>query len=60
MVKHKKISKILNKTNTLIDLAADFRLSKFKEYSKWYGQNHKAKENISKSIYAFLKLQTKN
>ena len=54
-----KISKILNKTNTLIDLAADFRLSKFKEYSKWYGQNHKAKENISKSIYALPEITNK-
>ena len=54
-----KISKILNKTNTLIDLAADFRLSKFKEYFKWYGQNHKAKENISKSIYALPEITNK-
>ena len=30
------ISKHLNKNNTLIDLAADFRLEKSSDYLKWY------------------------
>ncbi len=47
-----EISKNLLKKNTLIDLAADFRLKKSSEYLKWYKQRHKAKENIKKSIYA--------
>ena len=47
-----KISKNLLKKNTLIDLAADFRLEKSSEYSKWYKQKHKATKNIKKSIYA--------
>ena len=47
-----KISKDLEKKNTLIDLAADFRLKKISDYKKWYKQKHKAKYNIKKSIYA--------
>ena len=47
-----KISKNLLKKNTLIDLAADFRLNKAADYLKWYKQKHKAIHNISKSIYA--------
>ena len=52
MEKHKKISKDLLKKNTLIDLAADFRLNKSKDYQKWYKKKHNAVENIKKSIYA--------
>ena len=47
-----EISKNLNKHNTLIDLAADFRLEKSTEYYRWYKQKHKAPKNIKKSIYA--------
>ena len=47
-----KISNDLLEHNTLIDLAADFRLKKSSEYFKWYKQKHKAIKNISKSIYA--------
>jgi len=47
-----KISKYLLKSNTLIDLAADFRLKKSSEYLKWYKQKHKAINNINKSIYS--------
>ena len=47
-----KISKDLLKKNTLIDLAADFRLNKGKDYQKWYKKKHNAVENIKKSIYA--------
>ena len=46
------ISNYLLKRNTLIDLAADFRLYKSSEYLKWYKQKHKAINNINKSIYA--------
>jgi len=46
------ISKNLLKKNTLIDLAADFRLKKSSEYFKWYKQKHKAIFNIKKSIYS--------
>ena len=46
------ISKYLLKRNTLIDLAADFRLKKSSTYLKWYKQKHKAIENIKKSIYS--------
>ena len=54
------ISKFLLKKNTLIDLAADFRLQKSSEYSKWYKQNHKAPKNIKTSIYALPELAGKN
>ena len=46
------ISKDLLNKNTLIDLAADFRLKKGSEYLKWYKQKHKALNNIKDSIYA--------
>ena len=46
------ISKDLLKKNTLIDLAADFRLNKASDYLKWYKQKHKALSNIKNSIYA--------
>ena len=46
------ISNDLLPHNTLIDLAADFRLDKATEYKKWYKIKHKSKKNIKKSIYA--------
>ncbi|MBD1140723.1 N-acetyl-gamma-glutamyl-phosphate reductase [Pelagibacterales bacterium SAG-MED39] len=53
------ISKNLLKTNTLIDLAADFRLKKSSEYFRWYKQKHKAIYNIKKSIYALPEITGK-
>jgi len=47
-----QISKYISKQNTLIDLAADFRLSKSSEYLRWYKKKHKAINKIKKSIYA--------
>ena len=47
-----EISNHLQKQNTLIDLAADFRLSKASDYLKWYKQKHKSTKNIKRSIYA--------
>ena len=46
------ISKNLNKNNTLIDLAADFRLEKATDYVKWYNQQHRATRLINKSLYS--------
>ena len=54
-----EISKYLLKKNTLIDLAADFRLSKSSAYLKWYKQKHKAKNNIHKSIYSLPEITGK-
>ena len=53
------ISKDLLKKNTLIDLAADFRLQKASDYLKWYKQKHKAINNIKKSIYAIPEISGK-
>ena len=53
------ISKDLLKKNTLIDLAADFRLKKSSEYFKWYKQKHKASKKIKKSIYALPEITGK-
>ena len=47
-----KLSNLLLKKNTLIDLSADFRLSKAKDYFKWYKIKHNSPKNIKKSIYA--------
>ena len=54
-----RISKSLLKKNTLIDLAADFRLNNKKDYKKWYKQKHKASYNIKKSIYAIPEVTEK-
>ena len=53
------ISKSLLKKNTLIDLAADFRLNKASDYLKWYKQKHRAVSNIKKSIYALPEITGK-
>ena len=54
-----EISNDLLKKNTLIDLAADFRLKNSLEYFKWYKQKHKAVKNIKKSIYALPEITGK-
>ncbi len=54
-----EISKYLLKKNTLIDLAADFRLNKSSEFLKWYKQKHKAINNICKSIYSLPEITGK-
>ena len=55
-----KISNLLEKHNTLIDLAADFRLKKSSEYFKWYKQKHKSVKNIKNSIYCLPEICKKN
>ncbi len=52
-----KISKHLLSKNKLIDLSADFRLNKAREFFKWYKIKHKAIKNINKSIYALPELK---
>ena len=52
-----KISKYLLKHNTLIDLSADFRLKKTKDFFKWYKIKHKAKKMIKNSIYALPEIK---
>ena len=54
-----KISKYLLKKNTLIDLAADFRLKKSSDYLKWYKRKHIAKSNINRSIYSLPEITGK-
>ncbi len=54
------ISKNLNSNNTLIDLAADFRLEKASEYLKWYKQKHRALSLINKSLYSLPEINGKN
>tara|TARA_A100001011_G_scaffold118271_1_gene124787 strand:+ start:307 stop:1329 length:1023 start_codon:yes stop_codon:yes gene_type:complete len=46
------IVKHLSKKVTLIDLSADFRLTKSSDYFKWYKQKHRAINYIKKSIYS--------
>ena len=45
--------------NTLIDLAADFRLKNASEYLRWYKIKHKSISNIKKSIYALPEITGK-
>ncbi len=51
-----KIVKKLNKKTKLIDLSADFRLSKASEYEKWYNIKHLGRKFINKSIYLIPEL----
>ena len=44
------------KHNTLIDLAADFRLKKSSDYLKWYKQIHQAPKLIKDSFYSLPEL----
>ena len=54
-----KIAKRIPKNIKIIDLSADFRLSNFKEYEKWYGINHNCKKLIKNSIYAITEFSKK-
>jgi len=54
-----EISKNLLDKNTLIDLAADFRLEKASNYLKWYKKKHKAPNLIKRSIYALPEITGK-
>ena len=47
-----KIVKRIPESVKIIDLSADFRLSDFKSYEKWYGIKHNCKNLIKESIYA--------
>jgi N-acetyl-gamma-glutamyl-phosphate reductase len=53
------ISNHLLEHNTLIDLAADFRLDNASSYLKWYKQKHRSIKNIKKSIYALPEITGK-
>ena len=55
-----EISKDLNKNNTLIDLAADFRLENASSYFKWYKQKHRAIKLINKSLYSLPEINGKD
>ena len=55
-----KISNMLLKKNTLIDLSADFRLKKSNDFYKWYKIKHKAKNMIKNSIYALPEINRNN
>ena len=55
-----KISNSLLPNNILIDLSADFRLSKAKDYLKWYKIKHKSIKNIKNSIYALPEISKNN
>jgi N-acetyl-gamma-glutamyl-phosphate reductase len=50
---------LLVKRNTLIDLAADFRLEKGSDYLKWYKKKHAATKLIKKSIYSLPEIAEK-
>ena len=52
-----KISKLLLKKNTLIDLSADFRLKKTSDFLKWYKIKHSANNMIKNSIYALPEIK---
>ncbi|HJM78063.1 MAG TPA: N-acetyl-gamma-glutamyl-phosphate reductase [Candidatus Pelagibacter bacterium] len=52
-----KISKLLLKKNTLIDLSADFRLKKTSDFLKWYKIKHSASNMIKDSIYALPEIK---
>ena len=47
-----RLSRKIPERIRLIDLSADFRLTNFNIYKKWYGINHGNKKLMKKSIYA--------
>ena len=55
-----KLSKYILPNNRIIDLAADFRLSDPNSYKKWYKNNHKAKNNITNSVYSLPEINSTN
>tara|TARA_B100000965_G_scaffold227465_1_gene190388 strand:- start:52 stop:1074 length:1023 start_codon:yes stop_codon:yes gene_type:complete len=55
-----KLSKYILPNNRIIDLAADFRLSDPNSYKKWYKNNHKAKNNITNSVYSLPEINSIN
>jgi N-acetyl-gamma-glutamyl-phosphate reductase len=54
------ISNYLKENNTLVDLAADFRLEKESDYLKWYKQKHRATGLIKKSLYSLPEINGKD
>ena len=54
-----EISQYLLERNTLIDLAADFRLEKASDYLKWYKLKHKSSDLIKNSTYALPEITGK-
>ena len=52
-----KIAKKKTKVVKLIDLSADFRLKKSKEYKNWYGIEHQSKDLIKSSIYSITEFK---
>ena len=55
-----KISNVISKKITLIDLSGDFRLKNAKEYFKWYKKIHQSEKNIKNSIYSLPELDNNN
>ena len=55
-----EISKKLLSNNTLIDLAADFRLSNKEKFKKFYSKSHKSPQLLKKSIYSLSEFVKKN
>lgn len=54
------IAKHLSNNVTLIDLSADFRLTKSSDYLKWYKRKHRAINYIKKSIYSLPEINRKH
>ena len=55
-----KIAKHLPNQVKLIDLSADFRLNDHRLYKKWYGNEHKSKKLINKSMYSVTEFSKKH
>lgn len=51
-----KIETFLEKSQRLIDLSADFRLSNAESYEKWYGVSHPKPELLSQFVYGIPEL----
>jgi len=54
-----KIANKLPEHVKLIDLSGDFRLDDHRLYKKWYGNEHKSKKLIQKSIYSITEFTRK-
>ncbi len=55
----KQMKSFLNVSSHIVDLGADFRLSKVSEYERWYKQTHTEKKLVSKFVYGLAELNRK-
>ncbi len=52
--------KLLTANKKVIDFSGDYRLKNTSDYKKWYGTDHKDKNNLKQSVYGLPELYRQN